>query len=199
LRGDVNLTENIQTWFEAAYQFGSATSGKDISAVLANVGGQITLKDVNWVPVLNANYTYASGGGGDGQHSFRPLFDYVNGYNGYLFAPMLSNIHIFNVGASVKPSENTSLALQGYYYLKADNDSGAGSNGNVDFGGLGFASANASRELGWELDAILGYDYSKDVRFQLVYAVFIPDNAIHADQAADSVAHLVRGEVNVRF
>jgi len=201
IRTDVNLTENFELWAEGAYQFGSATAGENISAVLANIGGKFTLKDVNFVPVLNFNYIYASGGGSDGQYAFRPWFDYVDGYNGHLFMPALSNIHVFNLGASIKPNENTTLSLQGYYYLQADKGSGGAgsrSNPNVDFGGLGFSAVDSSRELGWEIDAILGYDYSKDVRFQLVYAAFIPQNA-YDHFGSDSVAQLVRGEVNVRF
>ena len=103
-------------------------AGHDISAFIANLGGRYTLKNVQWVPVLNGTYTFASGGGKHGNGSFRPWFDYVDGYNGYLFAPSLSNIHIFNLGASIKPYENTTLSLQAYYYLKADQDSFAGSN-----------------------------------------------------------------------
>ena len=55
-----------------------------------------------------------------------------------------------------------------------------------------------SRELGWEFDAILGYDYSKDVRVQLVYGVFLP---AHAYQLAgfSVAAQEVRAEVNVKF
>lgn len=201
LRTDFNITENFEMWAEGAYEFGSATTGDNISAWLANVGGRLTLKDTEWVPAFNFNYIFASGGGSDGENNFRPWFDYVEGYNGHLFMPLLSNIHIFNLGASIKPSENTSLSVQGYYYLKVDGDNpfASGSNRNVDFGGLEWVSGNSSRELGWEIDGILGYDYSKDVRFQLVYAVFIPENAMHSDQPAQSVAHLVRGEINARF
>ena len=203
LRSDMNLTEGLNTWIEGAYEGGSAGAAfnEGVSAFIANVGGRYTLKDVTWSPVINANYIYASGGGTDGRSQFRPWFDYAEGYNGYLFAPALANIHIFNLGASVKPYENTTLSLQGYYYLKADKDSGVGvsaSNPNADFGGLGFVPTAASRELGWEFDAILGYDYSKDVRAQLVYAAFIPEGAFkHGD--SDSVAHELRGEINVKF
>lgn len=201
LRSDFNVTENLEMWAEGAYEFGSATAGDNISAWLANVGGRLTLKDMEWTPAFNFNYIFASGGGSDGHNNFRPWFDYVDGYNGYLFMPLLSNIHIFNLGASIKPSENTSFSIQGYYYMKADknNPFASGSNRNVDFGGLGWVSGNNSRELGWEIDAIFGYDYSKDVRFQIVYAAFIPENAMHSDQPAQTVAHLVRGEINARF
>lgn len=203
LRSDMNLTEGLQTWIEGAYEFGAdGTAGDTLSAFLFNLGGRYTLKDVQWAPVLNAGYTFASGGGKDGEAStFRPWFDYVDGYNGYVFAPALSNIHIFNVGASVKPYENTTLALQGYYYLKADHDTGAGSNGNVDFGGLTRSPDGSANEIGWEFDAILGYDYSKDVRLQLVYGVFLPEGAYRDDASSSmsSAAQEVRGEVNVKF
>ena len=200
LRGDINPTKDLQTWFEGAYEFGANGNRDDsLSAFLLNVGGRYTLKNVQWTPVLNANYIYASGGGKTANSSFVPWFDYVDGYNGYLFAPVLTDIHIFNLGASVKPYENTTLSLQGYYYMKADEDGAATSNGNVDFGGLNrplwFTS---SRELGWEIDAILGYDYSKDVRMQLVYGVFLPGDA-YQNAGYSGAAQEVRAEINVKF
>jgi hypothetical protein len=44
-----------------------------------------------------------SGGpfGTPGAGAFRPWFGYAEGYNGYLFAPSLQNIHIFNAGVKV--------------------------------------------------------------------------------------------------
>ena len=203
LRSDVNLTEGLQTWAEGAYEGGADGSlSQGISAWLANVGGRFTIKDVQLAPVLNANYIFASGGGKGGGGTFRPWFDYADGYNGYLFAPALANIHIFNVGASIKPYENTTLSLQGYYYRKADHDTRAGSNVDVDFGGLEYtrdATQAGSSDLGWEIDTILGYDYSKDVRLQLVYGMFIPEGAYHNTPEVSAVAHEVRGEVNVKF
>jgi hypothetical protein len=205
-RADVNLTQNINLWAEGAYEFGpdGDLGSQYISAFILNAGGQIAFKDVAMTPMLNANYIYASGGGTEGKSAFRPWFDYVDGYNGYLFHPYLSNLHIFNVGASVKPAENTTLALQGYYYLKADkNNSFAGSNPNVDFGGTGLVADGNSKEVGWEFDGIVGYDYSKDVRFQLIGALFVPQAAVSKDGSnateISSVAQEVRAEVNVRF
>jgi hypothetical protein len=201
VRSDMNPTEGLQMWVEGAYEFGdnSDAGANNLSAVLFNLGGKYTLKNVQWVPVLNGNYIFASGGGKNNvDSSFIPWFDYADGYNGYLFAPALTDIHIFNLGASVKPYENTTLALQVYYYLKADKDGVAGSNPNVDFGGMSAAPTAASRDIGWEVDGILGYDYSKDVRAQLVYGVFVPEGAYrHAGISA--VAEEVRAEVNVKF
>ena len=216
IRADLNLTEGFSMWAEGAYEFGDSINslgGDYISAWLANFGAKFGMKDKAWSPSFNFNYTYASGGGsldsGPTGHAFVPWFDYVDGYNGYLFAPMLSNIHIFNIGASVKPYENTTLSLQAYYYMKVDRDSFAGSNPNVDIGGLEFANPNEffvqgesgqnpSNELGWELDSILGYDYSKDVRLQLVYGFFVPEDA-YQKAGYVSVAHEIRGEINVKF
>lgn len=206
IRAEIGLMEDgLAIWAEGAYEWGpdGSSGSESISAFIANLGATFTLKDVQWSPVLNANYIYASGGGGDGENAFRPWFDYMEGYNGMLFSPILSNIHIFNVGASVKPYENTSLSLQAYYYRQADTvpgNPGIGliGNGNIDNGGVGYSPSGSSHEIGYEFDVILGYDYSKDVSMQLVYAAFIPDNAFTV-YASDRVAHEVRGELNVRF
>lgn len=204
LRGDAAVGD-LSLWAEGAYEGGSSGPGgsqDSISAIVGNVGAKFVMKDVQMAPSFNANYIYASGGGQDGSGQFRPWFDFAEGYNGYLFAPALSNIHIFNLGASVKPCENTTFSLEGYYYLKADKNSPAGGNGNVDFGGIEWAEFGTtpaqSRELGWELDSILAYDYSKDVRTTLVYAVFIPEGAYH-NGIVSQTAMEVRAEVNVRF
>ncbi len=222
LRADINPVDALQTWWEAAYEvgdigdntlIGGTDDGGSIGAFLLNAGGKYTLKDVQWVPAFNGNFIYASGGGkgtdggtGVGNAQFRPWFDYADGYNGYLFEPALTDIGIFNLGASVKPYENTTLALQGYYYIKADKYGIAGSNGNVDWGGpawaspvsAGVSSTGNSQDLGWEFDGILGYDYSKDVRAQLVYGVFLPAQAYRAEGVARA-AEEVRAEVDVKF
>lgn len=206
VRSDMAPVENLQVWVEGAYEGGAdgdqeTVTGvsKSISAFLLNAGGRYTLKNVQWSPVVNANYIYASGGGGGNSTYFRPWFDYVDGYNGYVFHPALTDIHIFNLGASVKPYENTTLSVQGYYYMKADQDGIAFSNPNVDFGFTGAVAAGTSRDIGWEVDTILGYDYSKDVRAQLVYAAFIPGKDVHTFTGFDSTAHELRGEINVKF
>jgi len=210
-RADLTPMDSLKMWAEAAYEGGAdGTANNDtISAMLLNAGASFAIKG-GWSPVISANYTYASGGGSGqnvtagtpGSASFRPWFDYVEGYNGYLFAPMLSNIHIFNLGVTSKPYENFSMSCNVYYYLKADNDSFAGSNPNIDFGGLEYTYEGVqsnSRQLGWEVDNVLGYDYSKDVRFQLVNAYFVPAGAYRRDSTVNAASHEVRGEVSVKF
>lgn len=209
VRSDMNLTEGLNSWAEVAYEFGDAGFGftEETSAWLVDVGVKFSPKDVKWSPSVNAGWTFASGGqnsaGTGANHNFIPWFDYSEGYKGYLAAPALSNIHIFNVGGSIKTAENTTLSLQGYYYQMADSDGTAMSNPAIDIGGLpailAGTSASSSKFIGIEVDAILGYDYSKDVHCQLVYAAFVPGTSVHTATGFDAVAHEIRGEINVKF
>ena len=201
LRADLVPVKNLEVWGEAAYEMGNYNTTESLNAWLANLGGRYTFANAKWKPAINANYVYASGGGTDGKNTFVPWFDY--NYFGYVFNPALANIHIFNLGASVKPSKNTSVSLQGYYYMKAAQGLPVASNRNVDFGGFGVAEpAGGGKDVGGEIDLIGGYDYSKDVRLQLVYGVFVPASGFKSNGGAceaSSLAQLIRGEVNVRF
>ena len=212
LRTDLTPCENLTASLEGAYEFGQAgiagDPGQQISAFIANAAAKYTFKGVAWTPAINAAYTFAQGGGNTANtdtHYFQPWFGMAEGYNGYVLAPLLSNMQIINLGASVKPAANTTLALQGYYYLKADKNGYVSSDPNANLGGLGFGTtaSNNSRDIGGELDAIVGYDYSKDVRFQLVYGAFLPENAYKANGAtpgtANRIASEVRGELCVKF
>ena len=203
LRTDLTPIKGLDMWAEATYEGGAdgTSSSKTLSAWLANVGAKYTFKDVKMEPSINANYIYASGGAAG--KPFVPFFASVENYNGYIFCPILSNIHIMNLGASIKPAKNTTVSVQGYYYMKADNDGSIGTDYyQREFSG-GFTgwSSNANKhEAAWEIDGIVGYDYSKDVRFQLVYGMFIPErNYTDNSQTTDSVGQMVRGEVNVKF
>ena len=200
VRGDLNLTKNLQAWVEGAYEGGAdgLPNSAPISAFLVNAGAQLSLGDTQMSPVLHFNYTFASGSG-DGDNMFRPWFDLAADYNGYLFKPLLSNIHIFNVGATIKPAKNCTAGVDVYYYMKSAKNGSVEQNPNIDLGygqtGLG---ATGAGDLGWEVDARLGYDYSKDVRFGLVAGVFIPGKSIKNSET-DEISIGVRGEVAVKF
>jgi len=198
LRTDLVPVKNLQVWAEGAFEGGTLGGGGNQQGVMANLGAKYTFKDVKMQPAINANYIYASGYGTNG--GFCPFFPSVDGYNGYLFAPMLNNIHIFNVGASAKPAKNVTLACEGYYYLKNKASGSCGSDYNQqEFGGLDeWTASTTSADIGWEVDGICGYDYSKDVRLQLVYGVFIPGQA-YERSGHSTAAQMVRAEVNVKF
>lgn len=208
-RADLTPLESLNVWAEGAYEGGGDgfAGNRGIAAYILNAGFNYTFKDVTWSPAVNGNFIWASGqlttAGGAGRGSFIPWFDYAAGSNGYLFAPLLSNIQIFNLGVSAKPRENTTVSLQAFYYRAVDTTPGHPGTGlqntNEDFGGLGFSPSGSSHDLGYEFDWIMGYDYSKDVRFQLVNAFFIPLNGYNYYPDTYSVAHEVRAEVNVKF
>ena len=94
------------------------------------------------------------------------------------------------------------MAVQAYYYMKCSPGGEAGTNPNYEYGGMAFSTFgnvnNGKSELGAEIDAILGYDYSKDVRFQLVYGIFLP-GANYSNGPYDTCANEIRGEVFVKF
>ena len=213
LRTDLAPVENLTVSLEGAYECGNSEVGaglhdETISAFLAQAALKYTFKGVAWTPAINASYTYASGDSAataNSRHAFVPWFGMAEGYNGYVLAPNLSNIQIMNVGVSAKPCANTTLALQGYYYLKANKNGAVTSDANADLGGLNNATtaigtaANDSRDVGAEIDAIVGYDYSKDVRCQLVYGAFFPENAYQSGTSVSRVVSEVRGELCVKF
>jgi hypothetical protein len=214
-RVELAPVSGLEIWGEAAYEFGDngptgiygspGDQGSDLSAWIINLAFRYTMKQVKMQPSVNGGWIWASGDRSyDGNQNFLPWFDYMDGYNGYVLSPKLSNIHIFNLGASVKPAANCTVGVQGYYFLRDEGHGPFGTtpvnNGNIDNGGIGLGlSSGNSKEIGWEIDTIIGYDYSKDVRLQLVYGVFIPENVYHEDGARDAVAQEVRGEVSVKF
>jgi hypothetical protein len=206
IRGDLNLTKNLQAWAEGAYETGKIVGSAGLrEAFLANVGAQLSLGETQMSPALHVNYTFASGDGDDGDKAFSSWYELQPGYNGYLLKPALSNIHIFNAGATVKPAKNCTAGVDVYYYM-ASTKQGSISTSSADLGGFVTpdlngpgAVANAfTSDIGWEVDAKLGYDYSKDVSFQLVTGLVIPGKALR-NAGQDDLAIGVRGEVAVKF
>lgn len=202
LRADLNLTKTLQMWAEGTYETGASGMGDAINAWLFNVGARLSLSDAQLSPVINASWTLATGDStykdGDTKGYFRPLFDYASTYNGYMLKPVLSNIHIFNLGATVKPAKNCAVGVQGYYYMKADKNGVCFTNPNLDLSFGTFLPASDKTDLGWGLDFNVGYDYSKDVRLGLIYGLFFPGAAVR-DTPFDQTSYGLRGEVSVKF
>lgn len=95
-------------------------------------------------------------------------------YYGELFAPELRNLHIFTVGLGVRPSKRSSIDIVVHRYRQdelSDKLKGAG----IDADPLGL-----SRDLGGEIDLILGYREIKDLRLELMVGYFAPGNAFDA-------------------
>jgi len=92
-------------------------------------------------------------------------------YYGELIDPELANMHIATLGVGFRFTENSSIDLVGHYYLQdkaarriVDSDIDQRPNG-ID------------RELGWEIDAIVGWRPVRAWDFELVLGRFKPGKA----------------------
>ena len=108
-------------------------------------------------------------------------------YYGELVDPELANLHIGTLGLGYRFNKDSSLDLVGHYYRQdeaakklIDSDLDKRANGK-------------DRELGWEVDAILGWRPSPTWDFELVYGYFKPGKAF--EDASDASM----GKVHVRF
>ena len=87
-------------------------------------------------------------------------------YCGEVFEPELSNILIFTAGLGIKPTKNSSLGVVYHRYLQHEaEDDIRDSNLKLDPNGN-------SRELGDELDLIIGYRPTREIRIETVVGAF---------------------------
>lgn len=108
-------------------------------------------------------------------------------YYGEVFDPELSNMMIWTTGLGIRPFEKTSLDVVYHYYAQAQK---AIEIREVDIDVEPFGK---SRNLGQEVDTILGVRIKKNFRFALITGVFIPGNAF---REGDSVLF---GELKFEF
>ncbi len=199
------LTEDVDYWLNAAYVTGDAPNdvgshdvrgfGVDLIATYA--------PELAWGPSVTLGFAFGSGDDDldDGvDHSFRQtglqennaLFNGVTRfkYYGEVLDPELSNLAILTFGGGLKPNESSSLDLV-YHYYRQDHASAElrGSNLEADPDGR-------HRELGHEVDLVLGYSGVEDLSMELVVGAFFPGRAFEAD--ADN-AYLVSFEIQYEF
>jgi alginate production protein len=96
-------------------------------------------------------------------------------YYGELFDPELSNMSIFTLGLGVRPSRRTSIDLVFHrYWQRRLSDDSRSIGIDVDPDGI-------SRELGHEVDLVVGFREVNDFTAELVLAYFFPGNAFPRD------------------
>jgi hypothetical protein len=188
-----NLTGNI----EYAYQFGTLTldptgtnddnADRRAFAIQAGLKYAIdTEKHKAKEPVIGVSYSYLSGDNRDNNRATQwdPMFEdqTPNAITNALF-PNTGTQNI-NLMGSMKPTEDTSLAVNlGYYWLagKPTSDSGVipaiyGSSPSNAWSM--FDNNGGKRALGMALDLTGTYDYTEDVQFGLTYGMFTPGSAL---------------------
>lgn len=194
LRGDIAPSAEWTAWAEAGYAFGDAADGEDLKAYVFDLGTEYIFTKTALEPKLTFSWTYASGG--RAERTFVPWGDY--NLWGYVFSPALSNIHILNAAVEVLPVENLSLGVGFYYYLQDSASAGVVGSPYKDNGGVRAVTNGTDRNLGAEIDFVVGYDYSNDVRTKFYVGTFLPGDA-YKGTTGDDEAVEVRGEIQVNF
>jgi len=183
---------DLKTSLEAAWQFGrdrvNANTGivgkRNAFAIQAKA--DYAFSKVKFSPALGGAYTYLSGDGK--QAAWNQMYYNQNlGNIAYAILPF-TNMHVFNLKASVKPMEDVTVsALYGYYKLAnsvASITSGkSDSNGTPYLNGL-LLNANKNN-LGQEVDVTVAYDYTEDVQLGLTLGCFAPGDAFSDNRMAN--------------
>jgi len=164
--------------------FGASNDAEILDAWAGYIEGEYTFDNV-YAPYIGLGYIYMSGDnyGTDKIEQFNPLFEdekygeiaeVLYGL-GLVNAPgvavalgggsdtTMTNAQIFKFNVGLNPTENTSIDLT--YYSLAANQEVFSVTGDED---------DQGRYIGSEYDLSFNYNYSEDVSFGLMYALFIP-------------------------
>ena len=182
---------DLRASLEAAWQFGknrvAANTGVTTkrNAYALQARADYTLSKVKFMPAIGAGYTYLAG---DGKNAAWNQMYYNQNLGNIAYAILpFSNMHVFNLKASVKPMEDVTVsALYGYYKLVnsvANITSGkSDSNGNPYLNGT---NLNTNKNnLGQEVDITVAYDYTEDVQLGLTMGCFAPGDAFPDNRMA---------------
>lgn len=112
-------------------------------------------------------------------------------YYGELFDPELSNMMIFTLGGGIQPQKNLSFEVIYHYYLQhhaADEIRDA----DVDSDPTGL-----SRDLGSEIDFVLGYRHLKKLDIKAAFGMFLPGDAFPSE--SDDPAYCLKIRLRYKF
>lgn len=205
VRGSATPIDNLNLLGEIAWQRGDfdkhARNTRDQDALAYQVAGDYTFADINipWVdvaivsPSLRLGWTHYDGEetGNTGEHSaWIPLYEdqthgvVANHILGGVNGGQNSNADILNVGGSIVPLQDLTLSVDFYkFWLDrklVDNDNEQASLYSALMW-TNLTEANywmkTSDDLGTELDIVLSYDYTEDVKTGLSIGWFKPGDA----------------------
>lgn len=180
-------------WFTGAYVLGEdeIARGEDEHDDIRAFGfdlGTTYVFDTNISPSLTLAFAWGSGDSDeddDTNKNFRQTdlqdnnarFNGVTSfkYYGELMDPELSNMSIWYGGIGIRPAKKTSIDLVYHQYRQVEaSDDIRDSDIDTDPGGL-------DRDLGRELDLVIGYQEVKNLSTELVVAYFWPGDAFPDD------------------
>lgn len=194
LRGDISPIDGLSTWGEFVYEDGTL-GVHEINAFALQLGGSYNIPNCPHKSEVHLEWTYGSGDRA-GDDFFVQFFEY--NYYGYVFSPVLSNIHILNAGLSLYPTQNLKAFFDFYYYRQDHEVAQLLGDPFQDNGGIGVATNGTDEELGAEIDFGVDYKYTEDVSTQLYAGWFFPGEA-YDNVSPENTAFEVRGELLVNF
>ncbi len=214
LRGSAQPVEGSSVWAELAYQFGTTVtdseailaSGAGQSGWAANLGADYTFKNVATTPKVGAEWRYYSGRDSDtaaaGWSPVAPGYfttalrefqtrSTVTGFYPNTQAGVTSgqtNQHELAVFGGLKPMEDLGINSRLSWFVLDVPAKAPGAN------------SNRNRFLGTEWDTQLKYDYTDDVQFGFLYALFLPGNVFrNVDTGGRNTPQELVTTVSVKF
>lgn len=154
---------------ETAVQIGRH-AGRDILAFMLASELGYRFAGAPWTPRLFAGFDYASGDNNptdDNARTFNQLFPLGHAYFGAIDAIGRQNIIGARAGASIQPTSKLTLTLEGHLFWLADTDDALY---NVGGGVLRAPVADASSEVGQEIDFTLQYNFARGWTAQIGYS-----------------------------
>jgi len=224
LRGSLKPYDPLYVYGEIAFQDGSyrrvntatnSETAKDRKAWALDIGADYTLADIKWTPVIGAEYIYYSGAEAENSSSdwtgwdmmYRGKFDsQIREYLDVLYATQFSTGLTSATARRIAGNTNQQqLVLKGAIDPMQDvkvstNVNLFWLNEKLDFTANNqlVSDANAGEAyVGTEWDATVAYDYTEDVRFEVLGGIFWPGE-VYASGKDDTVAQ-VAGRCTVEF
>lgn len=153
------------------------------------------LKDYN--PVVSFEWTKLYGDEGtttdEDYKGWDPFFENQDGGTIYNTLFNFTNLEMYTVGFAFSPMEDVSTKLSATkLMLNQDNDGSTFSLVQPDGTNATVNTHAGQKELGTEIDGVITYDYTEDVRFGLNVGVFKPAGIFLANDSAKQVLANVR-------
>ena len=186
---------------EAAFQFGDRHQGTaevDIAAVALHAALGYTFHDAPWRPRVGLSYDYASGDGDrtDGDSAtFRTPYPTSHAWYGRQDIVGLSNIHNPRLSFKVHPTAKLAVTLEyNAFWLDDTADYAYRANGVTPVrrttpGGQDVRDARASSQLGQEVDLVLDYAVSKNLKLHAGASTFLAGQYLSDTGAGDNAVY----------
>jgi len=172
-------------------------------------------KTAEYNPIVSTSYTYVSGdknpaaarANSDDWTAWDPLFENQAGGTIYNSLFALTNCHVASISSQVNPIEDVTLKATwtGLWLSNSINPNGAGHGVGGQFLQILQPDSNAfiqptvtsNRDIGYEIDVGLMYDYTEDVQLGLNMGWFVPGDLFNAMNKETANQYLAN--VNVNF